>query len=104
MYAIFEDSGTQFKVAQGDTIEVDLRDLPEGKTAIEFDRVLMIGDGENSIVGQPFVSGAKVAGTLQGQVKAEKLYIQHFKRRKDSRTRVGHRQKYLRVRIDEITT
>ena len=104
MYAIIEDSGTQFRVAEGDTIEVDPRDLAEGQTNLEFDRVLMIGDGQDSVVGQPLVSGASVSAPIEGPVKGPKLVIQHFKRRKDSRTRTGHRQKYLRVRIDKIST
>jgi len=104
VYAIVEDSGRQFRVSQGDVIEVDLRDPVGDRDAIEFDRVLMIEDGENSVIGQPLVPGAKVTGKVQGLVKGEKLVIQHFKRRKDSRTRTGHRQKYLRVQIEKIAT
>ena len=102
MYAIIEDGGRQFRVAEGDVVEVDLRDLAEGQERLEFDRVLMIGDGENSVVGQPVVAQAKVTARIEGEVKGEKIIVQHFKRRKDSRTKAGHRQKYLRVRIEKI--
>jgi large subunit ribosomal protein L21 len=104
VYAIIEDSGRQFKVSEGDAIEVDLRELAEGRDTLEFDRVLMIGDGKDSVVGQPLVEGAKVTARLEGMVKGEKLVVQHFKRRKDSRSRVGHRQKYLRVVIEKISS
>jgi len=103
VYAIIEDSGTQFRVAEGDAIEVDLRELAQGQEILEFDRVLMIGDGENSVVGQPLVTTARVAGRVENLVKGDKIVVQHFKRRKDSRTKTGHRQKYLRVRIEKIS-
>ena len=102
MYAIIEDRGKQYRVAEGDVVEVDLRDLPEGQEHLEFDHVLMIGDGENSVIGQPTVTGAKVTGRIEGLAKGDKIIVQHFKRRKDSRTKAGHRQKYVRVRIEKI--
>ena len=103
MYAIIEDGGRQYRVSEGDTIEVDRRDLAEGQETLEFDRVLMVGDGEKSVVGQPVVADAKVTARIEGEFKGEKIVVQHFRRRKDSRTRAGHRQKYLRVRITKIS-
>jgi large subunit ribosomal protein L21 len=102
VYAIIEDGGRQYKVAEGDTIEVDRRDLPEGQDTLEFDRVLMLGDGDNSVVGQPLVTSAKVTARIAGEIKGDKIIVQHFKRRKDSRTKTGHRQRYLRVTIEKI--
>ncbi len=102
MYAVIEDSGRQFKVQSGDTIDVDLRELPADQEQIEFDRVLMIGDGENSKVGTPTVSGAKVLANIQGPIKGPKLEIVKFRRRKSSQVKKGHRQQYLRVTITDI--
>jgi large subunit ribosomal protein L21 len=102
VYAIIEDSGQQFKVQKGDVIDVDIRNLEEGQQQLEFDRVLMIGEGADAKVGTPLVEGAKVVGKLEGQVPGEKLHIIKFKRRKTYRRKTGHRQKYLRVTIDEI--
>ena len=101
VYAIIEDSGTQFRVAEGDTIEVDPRDLAEGQTNLEFERVLMIGDGEDSIVGQPIVSGASVSATIEGPVKGPKLIIQHFKRRNPAPpdTRFGTTSRHSKHKI-----
>lgn len=104
MYAIIEDSGTQFKVSAGDTIYVDLRDLTEGQDRIEFDRVLMLGEGEASRVGTPYVEGAKVVGRLGGEAKADKIDVIKFKRRKGYHRKQGHRQRYLTVTVEEIVS
>ena len=102
MYAVIEDSGTQFRVSEGDVLNVDLRELGEGAKEIEFDRVLLVG-GEKTKVGTPLVKGAKViAEVMNPEAKGPKIYVHHWRRRKASRTRTGHRQKYIRVRIKEI--
>ena len=102
MYAVIEDSGTQFRVTEGDVFDVDLRDLPENGREIEFDRVLLIG-GEEIKVGTPLVEGAKVlAEIVDEQAKGPKVYVHHWRRRKASRTKRGHRQKYIRVRVTKI--
>jgi large subunit ribosomal protein L21 len=103
LYAIIEDSGQQLRVSENETIEIDVRDLPEGTQTIEFDRVLLIGDlsGETRI-GQPWVEGAKVIARLQGEVKGDKIHVIKFRRRKGYRRKQGHRQKYLRVTVEEI--
>ena len=102
MYAIIEDSGRQYKVQQGDAIEVDLRPVEQGQQTIEFDRVLMVGGTEKPKVGTPVVEGAKVVGQLAGEVKGPKLDVIKFRRRKGYRVKIGHRQRYLRVTISDI--
>lgn len=105
MYAVIEDSGQQFRVCQGDVLEVDLRELSEKAKKVKFDRVLLIGgdDGEGTKVGTPLVEGAKVeAEILDPMAKGPKLHIYRLRRRKASRRKIGHRQKYLRVRITKI--
>ncbi len=107
MYAIIEDSGQQFRVREGDELNVDLRDLAEDATEVEFDRVLLVSDDKDVKVGTPLVEGAKVVAKFQttaeqGLIKGKKLYVTHFRRRKDSQRRIGHRQKYLRVTISKI--
>jgi len=107
MYAVVEHGGKQYKVAEGDRVEIDLTDVaPDAKT-LELDKVLFVGDGETSKVGKPYVEGAKVVASFGGTaeesvVKGEKLYVTHFRRRKNSRSRIGHRQKYLQVTINKI--
>lgn len=102
MYAIFEDGGRQYKVSEGDRVYVDLRELPDGQETIEFDQVLAVGEGENARIGQPLVEGARVVARLDGQIKDDKLTIVKYRRRKNSRTKQGHRQKHLQVTISEI--
>ncbi len=102
MYAIFEDSGRQFKVTAGDRIYVDLREMPEGQDTIEFDRVLALGEGEQSRIGQPFVEGAKVVGRVVAEAKGPKLVGTIYRRRKNFRRSFGHRQRHLQVTISDI--
>ena len=105
MYAIIEDSGRQLRVSEGDVVDVDLRGLPEGAKEVAFDRVLLVSDQGSVQVGTPLVAGAKVvAEVVAEQVKGEKLYVHKFRRRKGYRRKVGHRQKYLRVRVTKIVT
>ena len=107
MYAVIEQGGKQQKVAQGDVLDIDLTDIaPDAKT-IEFDKVLFVNDGKNIKVGTPYIDGAKVIASFkttaeEAVVKGPKLYPMHFRRRKDSKRRIGHRQKYLQVTIDQI--
>lgn len=103
MYAIIRDGEHQYRVQEGDFLEVQRRDLPEGQSEVEFDRVLLIGDVEGGPkIGLPHVGSSKVTASVVGEVKGEKLVIQKFRRRKNYALRQGHRQKYLRVRIDKI--
>ncbi len=107
MYAVIEQGGKQEKVSVGDSLNIELTEVaPDAKT-IEFDKVLFVNDGENMRVGTPYVEGAKVVGSFkttadEALVKGPKLYPMHFRRRKNSRRRIGHRQKYLQVTIDKI--
>ncbi len=102
MYAIIEDGAHQYKVGEGDTFEVQRRDLPEDQTTLEFDHVVMVGQGADSRIGQPYVEGAKVIAKIGGEVKGDKIDVIKFKRRKKYRRKIGHRQKYLRVKVEKI--
>ena len=102
MYAIIEDGGKQYKVEEGQIIDVELRKIPEGTSNIEFERVLLLGEGVDSKIGTPLLEGAKVQATIQEKIKAPKITNIHFIRRKGHLTRKGHRQQYLRVKIDKI--
>ena len=103
MYAIIEDSGTQIRVASGDVIDIDLRDMAD-KKKLTFDRVLMVGDAESgdATIGAPYVDGASVTAELIDEVKGEKIDVIKYKRRKGYKRKQGHRQRYLRVKIGDI--
>ena len=107
MYAIFEQGGKQYKVAEGETVEVDLVDIDPQAKGLTFDKILFVGEGANVKIGKPYIEGAKITASFhttaeEAVVKGPKLYPTTFRRRKDSRRRIGHRQKHLQVTIDKI--
>jgi large subunit ribosomal protein L21 len=101
MYAIIEDSGTQLRVEQGQTLEIDLRKAAPGES-VTFDRVLLVADEKGVRVGKPVIQGAKVTAEVLGQTKGPKIEVFKLRRRKSSRRHTGHRQGYLRVRVTAI--
>ena len=104
MYAIIEDSGQQFRVCEGDVLDVDVREIGESTSEIVFDKILLIGNDGDVKVGTPLVKGAKVhADILDPNAKGPKIHVYRWRRRKASRTKIGHRQKYLKVRITKIS-
>jgi large subunit ribosomal protein L21 len=103
MYAIIEDSGTQLKVSEGDTLTVDIRDLPEDASSVKFDRVLLLGGDGEPTVGEPYVKGASVeAEVLERSFLGEKIDVIKFKRRKGYRRKQGHRQQHMKVKVTSI--
>jgi large subunit ribosomal protein L21 len=101
-YAIIKTGGHQYRVAEGDTIDVDLLDLEAGKQAT-FGDVLMYADGDKLTHGDPLISGAKVTGEVVEQRKDKKVIAFKFKRRKGYHRTVGHRRKLTRVKIKSIS-
>ena len=101
MYAIIEDSGTQFKVTSGDRIRID-RPLGEEITRVTFDKVLLIAGEGSPKIGLPLVAGATVTADVIGLAHGPKFDIQKYKRRKGYHKKQGHRQRYLRVKITGI--
>jgi len=104
VYAIIEDGAHQYQVEEGATLDLQLHAVDEGQTTLEFDKVLLLNDGNETKVGQPYVEGARVTASIQGAVKGDKVTIIKMKRRKTYRRKQGHRQQYLRVKIDKIET
>jgi len=102
MYAIIRDGSHQYKVEEGQQLEVDYRSATPGD-AVTFDDVLAIGGNGEAKVGTPTVAGASVAAEVVGTVKGPKLTVQKLRRRKTFRKRTGHRQFYTRVKINKIT-
>ena len=107
MYAIIEQGSKQYKVSEGDVIQIELTEVKPDDEKIELDKVLFIGDGQNSRIGKPFIEGAKVIGKFAAKASnslshGPKLYPTYFRRRKNSKKRIGHRQKYLQITIEKI--
>jgi large subunit ribosomal protein L21 len=100
-YAIIKTGGRQFRVAEGDTVDVDLLDVEPGKTAT-FGDVLLFTDGKDVTHGNPLVSGAKVTAEVLEQRKDKKIVAFKYKRRKGYHRTVGHRRKLTRIKIKSI--
>jgi large subunit ribosomal protein L21 len=119
MYAVIESGGKQYRVQQGDVLEVEVRPTEavegsakgKGRTkqagerpqrSVTFDRVLMVGGGKDVMVGAPLVEGATVKATVLADAKGPKVLVFKKKRRKGYRRTKGHRQSLLRLRIEGI--
>ncbi|MGE5608437.1 MAG: 50S ribosomal protein L21 [Bacillota bacterium] len=101
MYAIIDEGGKQYKVTSGDTIDIDRLDSADQKT-ITFDRVLLVGGEGAPKIGTPTVNNATVTAEVLGPAKGPKLEIVRYRRRKGFHKHIGHRQKFLRVKITGI--
>lgn len=101
MQAIFKTGGHQFTVSPGDEVLVELLDKNQGDV-VRFEEVLLVMGEKGNRIGAPTVKGAAVVGTVLGEEKSDRTRAVFFRRRKDSRTTRGHRQRYNRVKIDLI--
>ncbi len=101
MYAIIADGGRQYKVEEGQQLDVDYRDAHAGDE-ITFERVLAVSGDAGLQLGKPTVSGATVTAEVVGVRQGEKLVVQKLRRRKNSRRKTGHRQWHTTVRIAKI--
>ncbi len=100
MYAVFEDGSRQYRVSEGELVRLDYRDLDPG-SRVEFDKVVLISAGEGLQIGRPYVVGARIVAEVV-EHPSTKLYIQHFRRRKNYRRRIGHKQLFTTVKINRI--
>lgn len=102
MYAVIKTGGKQYRVAQGDTLKVEKLDAGEGDS-VEFDQVLMVGEGEDVKIGTPYIDGSRVTATVKGHGRGDKVEIIKFRRRKHHMKRAGHRQDYTELEITGIS-
>ncbi len=102
MYAVFKTGGKQYRAGKGDTVKIEKLDAAEGDS-VEFSEVLLVGEGGNIKVGTPLVSGSKVKAKVLTQAKDKKIDVIKFKRRKNYRRTLGHRQLFTLVEITGIT-
>lgn len=102
MYAIIVTGGKQYRVAKGDTLLVEKLEVEEG-ASIDFENVLMVGEGESVQIGTPYLAGSKVTATVKAQTRGEKVRIMKFRRRKHHQKCTGHRQYLTQIEITGIT-
>lgn len=102
MFAIIQTGGKQYRIQKGDIIDVELLNGNTGET-VEFKDILCANDGSKTEVGTPVLEKSKVKGEVLGTAVGPKVIAYKYKKRKNYRRKVGHRQKYTRVKITEIT-
>jgi large subunit ribosomal protein L21 len=102
MYAVFKTGGKQYRASKGDRLRIERLDAEEGAT-VEFDQVLLVGEGADVKLGSPLVSGSSVKATVRAQGKGAKVKVLKFRRRKNYMRVRGHRQHFTEVEITSIT-
>lgn len=101
MHAVIVSGGKQYRVQEGDVLK--LEKLPvEAGSMVDFDQVLMVGEGEKVQIGKPYLTGCKVKASVVEHGRHDKVRIIKFKRRKHHMKQMGHRQHYTQVKITEI--
>lgn len=101
-YAVIQTGGKQYRVAEGDVIEVEKLDFDAGAEA-KFEEVLLVSNGSNLSIGTPLVQGAAVVAEVVEQTKADKVIAFKYKRRKGYHRTVGHRRQLTKLKIKSIT-
>ena len=101
MYAIIESGGKQYRISEGTKVRVE-RLSGSADEEVTLGQVLVVNDGERTVVGAPYVAGASVLGKIVAQGKARKVTVFKYKRRKDTKKKKGHRQAYTDVVIEKI--
>ena len=102
MYAVIATGGKQYRVNEGTVVRVEKLDAEAG-ASVEFDKVLVVGEGADVAVGAPYVTGARVTATVQAHGKAGKVGIVKFRRRKHYLRQKGHRQLYTEIKVTGIS-
>jgi large subunit ribosomal protein L21 len=101
-YAVVVDGGRQYRVMEGQELEIDFRHLPAGSEVV-FEDVLALSKAGQLTLGKPKVKGASVKAEVLGLVQGEKIYVQKFRRRKNYRRRTGHRSLSTKIRVSSIS-
>jgi large subunit ribosomal protein L21 len=101
-FAIIKTGGKQYKIAEGDILKVEKLPIEEGKT-VTFDQVLLIDDGQKTIVGKPLITGAKVTAEVVSTARGKKISVLKYKNKTRYRKLLGHRQWHSRIKIKAIT-
>lgn len=102
MYAIIRSGGKQYRAEVGSTLDVDKLTNEIGESIVIND-VLLVGDEDSTVIGQPLVEGASVKVTVVEQFRGKKIIVYKYNQRTNYRRKQGHRQYYTRLQIEEIT-
>jgi large subunit ribosomal protein L21 len=102
MYAVIRTGGRQYRVEEGRYLDVQKLPYEEGDS-FEIDDVLLIGDDDKTVIGQPIVEGAKVKATVMKQWRDKKVIVFKYRQRTNYRRKKSHRHHYTRIMIDSIS-
>jgi large subunit ribosomal protein L21 len=103
MFAVFESGGKQHRVIEGECVRLEKLDVAPGQS-VEFDRVMLVADGDDVKLGKPYVDGCKVTAEVVEHGRGDKIRVVKFRRRKKYHRTQGHRQSYTEVKITGIGT
>ena len=101
MYAVIKTGGKQYRVQEGDIIDVEKISADTDK--VVFSEILLVGDGDDTVIGTPFVSNASVEAKVIENGKLEKVIVYKYKAKKDYRRKQGHRQPFTRLEITSVS-
>ena len=101
MYAVINTGGKQYRVSEGTVVRVEKLDAEAGAT-VQFDQILLVGEGASVAIGAPYVPGAKDSATVQGHGKTDKVPVVKFRRRKHYLRMKNHRQQYTEIKVTGI--
>jgi len=101
MYAVIQSGGKQYRVESGATLKLEKLSVEPGEI-IQFDQVLLLGQGSDVQIGKPYLDASRVLAEVIGHGRGKKIKIVKFRRRKHHRKQMGHRQDYTQVKITEI--
>jgi len=102
MYAVIQSGGKQHRVSEGQVLKLEKLTSETGAT-VDFDKILMVADGENITIGKPYLDSAKVSAEVVSHGRGKKIRVIKFKRRKHHMKQMGHRQWYTEVKITGIS-
>ena len=102
MYAVIKTGGKQYKVSEGDLLNVEKLDAETGSEVV-FNEVLLVAGGDDVRIGAPVVEGAQVVGEVVSDLRGPKITVFHMKRRKGFHKKTGHRQDLTRLKIKKIS-
>src|SRR5262245_41421548 len=102
VYAVFRTGGKQYRARQGGRVRVEKLEAAVGD-AVQFDQVLMVGEGADVKVGKPLLNGGKVEAKVTAQGRGDKIRVSKFRRRKHYKREAGHRQLFTEVEITSIS-
>ena len=102
MFAVIESGGKQHRVQEGDVLRLEKLDAETG-ASVTFDRVMLVGEGDDVTVGTPLVEGGSVTAEVLGHGRHDKITVIKFKRRKDYHRKQGHRQHYTEIKVTGIS-